>query len=79
MLPTVTTNTSAELERSLSSSSIEKKSSSPSKKDANAPFDHEKVDIHEVSLDDDESVKVIEKAEDVAVQVCASTLRLLGY
>lgn len=70
MLPTLTSDASGELQRSLSSSSIEKVSSTPSKKDTDAYFDHEKVDIHEVSPDDDSSVKVIEKAEDVAVQVC---------
>ena len=71
MLPTLTSDASGELQRSISTSSLEKTPSSPSKKDADAYFDHEKVDIHEVSPDDDSSVKVIEKAEEVAVQVCA--------
>ena len=70
MLPTLTSDASGELQRSLSSSSIEKAPSTPSKKDVDAYFDHEKIDVHEVSPDDDSSVKVIEKAEDVAVQVC---------
>ncbi|EPS96475.1 OPT oligopeptide transporter [Fomitopsis schrenkii] len=72
MLPTLTSDAPGELERSSSSSSIEKELSSPSKKDTDTYLDPEKVDIHEVSPDDDASVKVIEKAEDVAVQILST-------
>ena len=76
MLPTMTSDAPAELQRSRSTSSIET-IHTPSKKDSETYFDQEKVDVDEVPYgDDDSDVKVIEKAEEVAIQVCALSLRL---
>ncbi|KAH9924206.1 OPT oligopeptide transporter [Fomitopsis serialis] len=74
MLPTLTSDAPDELERQLSTSSIEKMRTpeSSSKKDSDAYLDHEKVDVNEVPYDEDTEVKVIEKAEEVAIEILSS-------